>query len=335
MNYVIIDGANEALTADQKARRKEQNRAAQRAFRDRKEKYVKELETKIKMMEKSHAQELKKVEQENQMLRAKVIRLEQELGGKRSQDGNEDDMDMDMTTSALEATTISSKTSPIVEHSQQEQPLDRNSAYTMTLYSSSSPTTTSNTSPITPRASMPSSAVACIRDKDGVSFCERLKEEVCSSAYNQLLSEPLFDASGSLNETVTKHPVPIVTDRMNNDDHHPQVDDDDRHRFDMYDDPMYFLDRLNEILATERFDLLPPHPDTLSPDVQLIPCSRVWQTLAAHPKFDAFDVDLLCDELKKIAKCSNTGPVFTEHELQALVHRMEKQTLDVPEKLVV
>ncbi|CAO3576674.1 unnamed protein product [Absidia cylindrospora] len=319
------DGTNEALTADQKARRKEQNRAAQRAFRDRKEKYVKELEVKIKMMEKSHAQELTKVEQENQLLRAKVIRLEQELG-KRPQDENENDMDMDMTTSALEATTISSEQSPIVEQ-QQDRPLDRNSAYTMTLFSSS-PTTTS---PITPRVSMPSSAVACIRDKDGVSFCERLKEEVCSSAYNQLLSEPLFDASGSLNETVTKHPVPIVTDRMN-DDHH--VDDDDRHRFDMYDDPMYFLDRLNEILAPERFDLLPPHPDTLSPDVRLIPCSKVWQTLAAHPKFDAFDVDLLCDELKKIAKCSNTGPVFTEHELQALVHRMEKETLDVPEKVV-
>ncbi|SAM03398.1 hypothetical protein [Absidia glauca] len=331
----------QTLTADQRARRKEQNRQAQRAFRQRKEGYVKELETKIKMMEKSHAQALAAVEQDNKALRDKVRELEKALGRQSTVNSQPDhDNAIAMATSALEVTTIDdtpTNPSPTSDSTyQQDQPMDNsdNSSTTKSnhgfkrtaVYSSSS-----SSSPFSPAASriiMPSSAVACIRDKDGVSFCERLKEEVCSSAYNQLLSEPLFDATGSLNETVTSHPVPIVTDRMDEDDGRPSMDDndDDQHRFDMYDDPMYFLDRLTETLATERFDLSSPHPDTLTPDIKLIPCSRVWQTLSAHPKFDAFDVDLLCDELKKIAKCSGTGPVFTEHELNALVQWMETQT---------
>ncbi|KAI8099777.1 uncharacterized protein BX664DRAFT_355165 [Halteromyces radiatus] len=307
------DGMHEVLTADQKARRKEQNRAAQRAFRERKERYVKELETKIKLMEKAHAEALSAVELENQSLREKVARLEQQLDPTKKKDH---DHDVDMTTSALEATTISGK-----ESIQLQQKLDFNNDSSEDMDMQSSPTF-STSLPTTPYA--PSSAVACIRDKDGISFCERLKEEVCSSAYNQLLSEPLFDASGSLNETITKRPVPIVTDRM--DDTNDDDDVDDQHKFDMYDDPMYFLDRLTETLSTERFDLSSPHPDTLIPDVKLIPCSKVWKTLSAHPKFDAFDVDVLCDELKKIAKCSGTGPVFTEHELEQLVLWMEERT---------
>lgn len=285
------------------------------------------------MMEKSHAQALAAVEQDNQALRDKVRALEKALG-RHLTEGSEPDHDsaVAMATSALEVTTISGSDSTTNSSSatvknegssyyQQEQCMNSN---TTKNNHDLKPTTMFTSS----RKIVPSSAVACIRDKDGVSFCERLKEEVCSSAYNQLLSEPLFDASGSLNETVTSHPVPIVTDRMDEDDRRPSIDDndDDQHRFDMYDDPMYFLDRLTETLATERFDLSSPHPDTLTPDIKLIPCSRVWQTLSAHPKFDAFDVDLLCDELKKIAKCSGTGPVFTEHELNALVQWMETQT---------
>ncbi|KAI8340631.1 hypothetical protein BC941DRAFT_417735 [Chlamydoabsidia padenii] len=309
------DAANESLTADQRARRKEQNRAAQRAFRDRKEKYVKELETKIKMMEKSHAQALAAMEQENQQLCEKVNRLEQALGLQSTTPEHE--KAVDMATLALKVTTISNGDSSN-DTSYYQQQSERTDDHTMLLYSNNNNNNNNNKKPM----KSTSSAVACIRDKDGVSFCERLKDEVCSSAYNQLLSEPLFDASGSLNETVTNRPVPIVTDRMDEDDE----EEDQQHRFNMYDDPMYFLDRLTETLATERFDVSSPHPDTLTPDIKLIPCSRVWQTLSAHPKFDAFDVDLLCDELKKIAKCSGTGPVFTEHELNALVHWMEKQT---------
>lgn len=56
-------------------KRKAQNRAAQRAFRERKEKHLKDLETKVEDLEKeSHA-----TTQENGLLRAQVERLQVEL----------------------------------------------------------------------------------------------------------------------------------------------------------------------------------------------------------------------------------------------------------------
>jgi hypothetical protein len=44
-------------------------------------------------------------------------------------------------------------------------------------------------------------------------FCDKLQEEVCTNAFDQLLSEPLFDTTGGLNETLglphlnDKHPL--------------------------------------------------------------------------------------------------------------------------------
>lgn len=56
-------------------KRKAQNRAAQRAFRERKEKHVKDLETKVEELEKAS----ESVNHENQLLRAKVDKMTVEL----------------------------------------------------------------------------------------------------------------------------------------------------------------------------------------------------------------------------------------------------------------
>ncbi|KAI9013858.1 hypothetical protein CLU79DRAFT_385194 [Phycomyces nitens] len=63
---------------DPKAKRKVQNRAAQRAFRERKERYVKDLETKIKQVQDSHLFATSQLFQENQYLRSIIYRLETE-----------------------------------------------------------------------------------------------------------------------------------------------------------------------------------------------------------------------------------------------------------------
>lgn len=57
--------------------------------------------------------------------------------------------------------------------------------------------------------------------------------------------------------------------------------------------------------------------------VKLIPCSQIWEKLSQHPNFDEFDMDKLCEELKKKAKCSGTGPVIPESELQEVLRRMD------------
>lgn len=63
------------LTTEPTTKRKAQNRAAQRAFRERKEKHLKDLETKVAEMTKESQAD----KQENGLLRAQVDRLQSEL----------------------------------------------------------------------------------------------------------------------------------------------------------------------------------------------------------------------------------------------------------------
>ncbi|KAI9304694.1 hypothetical protein BJ944DRAFT_266437 [Cunninghamella echinulata] len=63
---------------DPKVKRKAQNRAAQRAFRERKERYVKELEGKLKMVQDAHTLATNQLYQENQHLKSIIYRLEAE-----------------------------------------------------------------------------------------------------------------------------------------------------------------------------------------------------------------------------------------------------------------
>ncbi|KAF7714466.1 AP-1-like transcription factor [Penicillium ucsense] len=63
------------LTSEPTTKRKAQNRAAQRAFRERKEKHLKDLETKVEELQKTSDN----ANQENGLLRAQVERLQVEL----------------------------------------------------------------------------------------------------------------------------------------------------------------------------------------------------------------------------------------------------------------
>ncbi|KAI5291898.1 DNA-binding transcription factor yap1 [Ascosphaera aggregata] len=63
------------LTTEPTSKRKAQNRAAQRAFRERKEKHLKDLESKVESLEKIS----KDSKNENSILRAQVARLQAEL----------------------------------------------------------------------------------------------------------------------------------------------------------------------------------------------------------------------------------------------------------------
>ncbi|EGE77501.1 bZIP transcription factor AP-1/Yap1 [Blastomyces dermatitidis ER-3] len=63
------------LTSEPTTKRKAQNRAAQRAFRERKEKHLKDLETKVEELEKTS----KLTNNENELLRAQVEKLQVEV----------------------------------------------------------------------------------------------------------------------------------------------------------------------------------------------------------------------------------------------------------------
>src|ERR1700759_4777927 len=68
-------GRNTQVEKRKKSTHKAQNRAAQRAFRERKEKHLKDLETKVEDLEKAS----ESANHENGLLRAQVERLQVEL----------------------------------------------------------------------------------------------------------------------------------------------------------------------------------------------------------------------------------------------------------------
>lgn len=154
----------------------------------------------------------------------------------------------------------------------------------------------------------------CRTTKDGVTFCAKLKEEVCSSAFERLLSEHIFDNSGEVNNTI--EPVPIVTSPISND--HKQSKFEETYGKESKKDDEYDLSS-----GTSQAFKHDPHPDTLKPGKDLITCSQVWERLCEHPQFEEFDIEELCSQLKTKAKCSGSGPVIEEDELQEVLEALE------------
>ncbi|KAI7852388.1 hypothetical protein BDC45DRAFT_513297 [Circinella umbellata] len=314
---------SQALTAEQKLRRKEQNRAAQRAFRERKERYVKELEIKIKFIEDTHATSMQTVKHENEDLRHVIKRMESELlaikgaaaayNEQLNQLREEKGVDIpyfilpDVMMQDDDGEELQLRQEEEMKNGNIEEGMDTSADCSsmeeaMSISISTAPPAAKRIMRVAP------SAVACIRDKDGISFCERLKEEVCSSAYDQLLSEPLFDpSSGDLNDAVTRRPVPIAAGIEGGESQQPRTSDTVRHDFDRFMDSM-----AGKVML-----------DPATHETKLISCSEVWERLSEHPYFEQFDLDLLCEELKKKAKCSHDGTVLEEEELSQVLRKME------------
>ncbi|KAI8332736.1 hypothetical protein EDC96DRAFT_526456 [Choanephora cucurbitarum] len=300
-DVIKLPGVNS--TNDLRIRRKEQNRAAQRAFRERKERYVKELEDKIKEIKAAHAIQVAQLEKENQELKSALKRLQNASPEAASPPNKKQRKRSLSPVGDISSPQSSGTQSPINASSINTPPASTSPRNISPGTASPMHASPINTSP-TPR--IPSSAVACIRDKDGISFCERLKEEVCSRAYNQLLTEPLFDSHGFLNETISSHPVPIVTtDEEGNECRKSEIFN--KMEQDLTD---HFLPAQHDASALHKAD-------------GFISCSEVWAKISTHPRFEEFDVDELCDEIRKRAKCSRNGPVFEEHDVIEVLETME------------
>ncbi|KAG2180359.1 hypothetical protein INT44_003361 [Umbelopsis vinacea] len=312
--------ANVQDTTEAKARRKAQNRAAQRAFRERKEKYVHELETKIKHMEQAHKQESDRLLETNQNLMSLIQKLEAEIVHLKSKSVSANTPSMSMNTPESAADNMRSDYSGSPRSEDRIRDPDSMDISTGPLDETSTPS----------KSSLGSRhcGSGCHTTKDGVSFCEKLKDEVCSSAYERLLSESIFDTSGQVNSSI--EPVPIVTSPINSDnmDHSKQK----RNKFSTF--RRNFLPDSPEDEDSDEYDLTSgtsdafkhdPHPVTMQPGKQLITCSQVWERLCEHPQFEEFDIDELCVQLKLKAKCSGSGPVIEEDELHEVLEALESK----------
>lgn len=78
----------------------------------------------------------------------------------------------------------------------------------------------------------------------------------------------------------------------------------------------------NPMFAESKVERFDHTPTAAASGSALIPCTEVWDRLTEHPEFESMDVSQLCEEVKKKAKCSGTGPVIDENDLQDLIQAM-------------
>ncbi|KAI9471834.1 MAG: hypothetical protein EXX96DRAFT_581863 [Benjaminiella poitrasii] len=283
-SYTLSDST--MFQGDQKQRRKEQNRAAQRAFRERKERYVKELQLKIKEMERKHSEEMAKFTQENESLKSLVKKMEAEIYTLKGAA-----MAFNLSISKL-----------------REAGLDVQAPSTVVRDAPSPPQSDQQSPPakIMDNPLNRSSAMATIRDKDGFSTTEKSH----FGGGMHAIHDPMFDSVSRY--TTQNHSSAIFqyTSNENTDDDLTIGDEEEAS----------FAER-----ETKRFDhQVDP---IMQSGVRMIPCSQIWERLSQHPNFDEFDLDQLCEELKKKAKCSGNGPVIPEAELLEVLRRMDNRMI--------
>lgn len=63
--------------------------------------------------------------------------------------------------------------------------------------------------------------------------------------------------------------------------------------------------------------------DEIAPKKQNMNCNQIWEKLQSCPKAQTgeFDLDGLCSELTKKAKCSGSGPVVGEHDFDSILKK--------------
>ncbi|KAI9489600.1 hypothetical protein BDB00DRAFT_610218 [Zychaea mexicana] len=186
------DISTDVDTEDPKVKRKVQNRAAQRAFRERKERYVKELESKIKQVQDNHLHATTQLVQENQHLRSIVYRLEAENFALKG-------IHIQFPIHPSPYTPCSPST-PSAIHSNAIPPSHHTMLPPSSLSNASRTTrdvqyTFAISTPATLRPKM-------FGNKDSreqeAEFTRILQEQVSNDAIERLLSEPLFDTCGGL-----------------------------------------------------------------------------------------------------------------------------------------
>ncbi|KAI8098842.1 uncharacterized protein BX664DRAFT_319733 [Halteromyces radiatus] len=307
-------------------KRKEQNRIAQRAFRERKERYVKELEEKVAQLEKDRINEMKTLQDENKLLHQRVKEMETEIytlkGAERAFERSIQKLREAGIQLPVDTTTDSGHlpTSPPVDSNEAPSPFDP----------SSSITTTSSAIVTTPTNNQWHSSP----------FMDSSPYSASSSSMTP--SSPLYDLS---NERV-------YDDHQQNNNNNSNDDNssNDNIQLDHPSLTTYLPPHISETTTTNLHD---QHQEIMGfaqnetgrfnhqvdPRIEqgakTIPCDRMWETLQEHPNIDMFDMDTLCVELQKKARCSGSGAVILEEDFIDVLKQHEDSLKDNTKKNVV
>ncbi|KAG0165121.1 hypothetical protein DFQ28_009099 [Apophysomyces sp. BC1034] len=287
-------------TSDPKTKRKAQNRAAQRAFRERKENYVRELEDRIKQLEQGSVEPSDELTRENEELKETIEKLRAEntvLGS---------------AASSFEV-ALSKLTDVLDRSNSRPQKVIKTAANDMLLAASSPPSlrhdsTTSDGSPSSARSGIMSPEI----QNSFMGFDLGLPSQTLNSfAYDA----EHFGKTGAFNV----YRDPALSSATN-----PVLDETSLLFGNEWNDYPASYTLNTDDIDPALFDMLEPTPakegkptcelQALSHDA----VTRAWDKLADHPRFDEIDINVLCDEMKKKATCNANH----EQELSKVVDKL-------------
>ncbi|GAN04700.1 hypothetical protein MAM1_0071c04164 [Mucor ambiguus] len=258
-----------------KSKRKAQNRAAQRAFRERKENHVRILEDRVKELETELSLDKNsKLLLENEKLKEVIARLQNENAALL---GSTVSFDYPLSNS----TSYDERPQKIIRHSSVvESPI--------ALFDSLSSgySTSSKSRSNTPEFQIPTSHQQQQQQPRQLTIDDILQTtDLPSNAlldHSQLLNDDKLDYGNQLDDILNQHRLTFQTDPS---------------QFDFF----YPLNGTNDILNTAAITL-PPEDEK---DEEIKTITKVWDKLSEHPRFDEIDMDVLCDEMHKKATCTD------------------------------
>ncbi|CCG82251.1 putative BZIP transcription factor [Taphrina deformans PYCC 5710] len=313
-------------------KRKAQNRAAQRAFRERKENHVKELETRVAELEQQNDHQ----SHENQLLRAELAKIQ----GKSVDSNFAQSADFTFNFASDQSVRSDSHSSPTgipplqnipqasdcpslcSSHTSPQSAIEKDfNAATMPFFSR-------NDSYAESHNSSSDSGVYSLSTNETTSSglvslespFTTLKPDTTqmpfslSNAFNAQPLEYNFNAldyrdTGMFNSFDNDPPL-FETQGMLAAFGSPKVE------FDLFAASEPVTNQENEApVDAKPVETVSQIADTASardtkPDG---PCQQVWQRIVSHPKFATFDLDLLCEEFQNKNKCSqNPDKPFSE-----------------------
>ncbi|CAO3640674.1 unnamed protein product [Cunninghamella blakesleeana] len=270
-------------------KRKEQNRVAQRAFRERKERYVKELEEKIKQLEKEKLTETQQLKEENATLKLKVKQMEAEVYTLK---GAEQAFKLSIQKLKEAGVQIPDTTPHPLISANHMLNLPNSNVTTFSSSTSASSTTSNNMTTASSFSPYSSSSLSMV----STSSPSHIDPIVYSDedSHHQLPSHHSTFTPSSPTSSITSHVKSEVDD-------FPVTD---------------FAES-----KTERFNHQ-PDPLVLA-GAKTIPYSQIWEKLQDHPIYDLIDMDTLCEELKTKARCSGSGAVILEDDLKKVLEKYE------------
>jgi AP-1-like factor len=344
-------------------KRKAQNRAAQRAFRERKEKHVKDLEDRVTELENEAAA----TNHENEFLKHQVERLQAELDKYKSANTSP-------RTSASTSSTSGGDNKAFTfefpffgdqhNHKSQAYPSPNSLPTTHATSESSSPFSTYKNT-VSPFSSNSNDTPASSKGGDEEeTFCDRLSL-ACGSTDNPVPRAPSLSSDHHKNSSSSSA---SSSSNNNNNNNNSEVNKDNDGLTSLFSPPPFDFDFLGSYrdplfentsaefnlpeLSTTEYSVFDPLENPIvdssfgqlmnnepvvkqepqddepqqtkddevpAPKSKFMSCSAVWDRVSSHPKFNDLDIDGLCSELQTKVKCSDSGILLTENDVEKVL----------------